>query len=352
MTTALMPLQGAQAGEPRIWKSNKGTSINAELLFVGKTLVVFKTDKGKEISTPINSLSPEDIAYLKQLNEKPKVTSNVEEKITPAEKMAPKATEEKIPTKKTAQKEDELLATKEARLDTLKDGKGKGMHAYYEGENYVAKVNNKGFLMVYCKDDTGNIDERWRLLIRAKSLHRIDNSMVHFPFEKILTGNPAKPNATEIKYTFESKSGIKSDVILEFSPDGFTTWTRSEEGSSTPEDMIHIMSHHIGTMENVSKDQEYLKKIKFKRTLVEGKRERLDFSENVKISGDTEECEITGSFFGQLKLKFKRAGDDEAKLTPSQYPGSPLSQGFSMNTIKTDSTTNRHNSEKVTITFK
>jgi len=344
LSLALFSVQSSLAGEMRVWKSAKGSQINAELLFAGETLIVLKTDKGKEISLPIKSLADEDIAYLKQLKNT-KNEDKVEKEAAQKNKPAP---EKKTPT--TLPKE--AVAPKAGSLETLSEGKGKGLHAYYEGKQYIAKVTNKGSLLIYYKDADGKVDERWKMVIRAKSMLKTKNGWNHYKYLKILKGNPAKADATTIKYTFQSEAEITTDVIFEFSPDSVTTWTRSDEGAETPADVLHLMSHHFTTLDKVTKDNDYLKKMKLKRSTVKGDRERFNFSEVEKIHGDTKECEISGPFFGKAKLIIKRAKDDEAKLTPSQYPGISFSGGFSLNGIKTDCKTNDPNSEKTTITFK
>lgn len=355
LTIALLSIQISQAGEMRLWKSAKGSEIKAELLFMGETLVVLKTEKGKEISIPITSLGAEATDYLSQLreqkNEAPATTDKVEE---PKEAEKEMVEEKPKPEEKPAAAEAaaEVVAATGDALETLKDGPGKGMHAYYEGEKYIAELQNNGTLYLYHKDKEGKADRRWKLLILAKSIIKTKNGWKEFAYEKILKGNPAKKGATEVEFTFQSETGIISDVIYEFTPKGITTWTRSEEGPTTPEDALHAMSHHIVNINQVSKDKTYLRQIKLKQDKVNGEKEKYDFNEAVNLTGDTKECEITGPFLDKTKIQIERGRDDEARLTPAQYPEAPLSDGFSMNCIKTDCTSKKHNAEKTTILFK
>ncbi|MEZ7957073.1 MAG: hypothetical protein ACJAR1_000984 [Rubritalea sp.] len=341
LTIALLAMQSTYAGEMRVWQSSKGSQIKAELLFLGETLIVLKTEAGKEVSTPINSLVAADVAYLKQLQEVKNGAKDKEMAVAdPVEKETPP-----VPPK-------EVAPAKGNNLSTLTEGKGKGFHAYYEGEKYIAKVLSNGVLIIYYKDETGKVDERWKMRIAARAIRKDANGWIHYKYEKMLKTNPAKSGATEVKYTFQSEAGISCDVIFEFAPEGFTTWTRSEESDSTPEDVIHMMSHHFTGIDQVSKDKAYLKKMKIKRKTVKGEREKYDFTEVITLTGDTEEYEISGPFFGKTKLKVTRAKDKEAKLSPSHYPGTAFSGGFSMNGIKTDCKTNDPDGEQTTISFK
>jgi len=340
------------SSEMRVWESKKGSKITAEVLYVGETLVVFKTDQGKEISASIDSLVEADVVNLKLRREEAGSKPELDiEKEAPAVKVTPE------PVADVLEKEPEgaskaPVVRKGDHLPILAEGKGKGFHAYYEGTKYVAKVMRNGFLIVHYKDEKGNVDERWRMLIRAMSQRAESGGWERFAYEKMLKVNPAQEGVKEVKYTFQSETGIRSDVIFEFMPEGFTTWTRSDNSAKTPEETIHVMHHNCGVMGNVSTDEEYLKKCKLKIETSRNGNERYDYMDVVSLKGNTEECEISGPFFEKTKLIIERAKDENVKFTPSQSSNKCLSDGYAYNTIKKNWRTSNHESEKTKVTFK
>lgn len=336
---AFISLCSSAVAEMREWSSSKGKKITAEAIFVGETIVVFKTDKGKEIATPISGLSNDDIKFLKELKaakEKQHASPDLNKKTEP----------ETEPTAKPT------AAPKAGLLPLLADGKGKGFHAYYEGEKYIAKVNAKGVLTIQYKEADGAILPKWSIRIYPDARRITEAKTISYKFQKILKHGNAQMNPAEVRYTHQRDGDIKCEVVYEFTPDGYTTWTRSDESPETPPEMIHRLVHTVSKPSKISTDKSFLKKMKLKQEAYSGNDKKVDFLEEDRLKGDTKRYEMTGPILAKTKLRVDRGSAKEAKLLLTQYPGCPLESGFSFILRKDDCKTRDHQNEKATFTFK
>jgi len=311
----------------RVWESLQGSKITAEILSKTDTHVVLKTDKGKELNIAIDSLSQADKDFLKGLNQKESSDADLEEK-------AGEATDEDSKT-----------------LPVLNEGVGKGLHAYYEGNNFIAKVNSGGSLDIYIKEEK-KVVENWKIAIIADAYTEENGKREKYYREKIIKHSPAAMNPKEVKFTLLRRGDVTTEVIYEFSPEGFTTWFRSVEGEETPADMTHRLRHLVGSVYKVNPDEKFLKKMKLKRKTVDGKRLRNDFFEVVDLGGDTEQFEFTGPLFGKKKITIQRGKSERIILSPYNYRGVGMRNGFAIYLTKTDITSTVHAEEKVTFTIK
>ena len=78
----------------------------------------------------------------------------------------------------------------------------------------------------------------------------------------------------------------------------------------------------------------------------------LDFNELIKPGGSAKEHELSGPFFGKLKIIVDKGRSDNTTLVAGTYPGMPLKNGINFFGGKVDYTKSDHKKEKVTFTFK
>ena len=330
---------------------------------------MFKTDKGKEVSTKIDSLTDEDIASLKQIrgnataDNTPAPTEVTEVKPspapTPSKPLEPSDTDEgpEAVNKTPAEKAKERQAARQPTnlLPVLKEGKGKGYHAYYEGDQYIAKVGARGQLSIIYKDDSGNIDENWNMTIVSHASRQegaTPDKWVVYHFEKMLKFDPPKMDATEVKYTCQRRGDMTTDVVFQFKPEGFTTWSRADETATTPPDMVHSILHHFTGVNKVSKDVDYHKKMKISYDPLDGRKGKSNFYDEKKLVNHVDEYEVSGPLFGKTKMEFKKGKDKNVRLLSYQYPGMTLAYGFTIYTVKDECETTNHDREMLSITFK
>ena len=239
-----------------------------------------------------------------------------------------------------------------ALLPVLKEGAGRGSHAYYEGKRYIAKVTRNGSIIITLKDDKGEMIEGWRIVARALSYNVTPAKHIRYPDEKLLEHKDPQANAKTVTYKMLREKGITCEVNYEFNPDGFSTWFSILETEATPKDVYHQLNYHLSTFENLSKEESYFEKMKMKRKMVVGGRNKLDFTEQIKPAGNAEEHEFSGPLWGKLKITVEKGRSENTMLTAGTYPGMPMKNGISLYSGKEDYTKNNPDKEKVTFIFK
>lgn len=341
----------AAESELREWKSNQGSTITAQAVYVGDQLIVLKNKDGKEISVSIDSLSAKDRDFLQSLKSTDsanKATEEVSPKPTMPDTTDTEKSEEVDPEKKQANQSE---ATGQF-LPKLTEGEGTGNHAYYKGEKFIAKIDSKGTLFVYYLDEDGKEVADWKIVIHSQSFTRLKGKLKRFSFEKVITHDKPQLNPKEVKFTFMREGDITSDIIYEFNPKGFTTWTRSVTTKDSPIDVKHIMRHLFPPIEKLSTEASFTKKTVIEIEDMKGNEEKFTFEDVELPKGNTSKFEIKGPLFGKSKLIIERCEDKKSKFIINPYPGSPLKSGFTIFNSKEDYGSNDHENEKTTFTFK
>ena len=345
--------------ELREWKSNKGTSLKAQAIFIGDQIIVLKNEAGKELSLPITSLSQADRDFLQSLKTTPTPEKELE-KITPPPSETPAEpetpTEEKADDPETEEKDD--TATKEDTpptinlLPILTEGEGKGHHAFYKGDKYTASINRKGNMIVNYLDEEKNINPNWRIIINSMSFIRIDNEIARYEPIKITKHGDPKLNPEEVKLTFLKESGIITETTIQFSKKGFTTWSRSETTSKTSPDAEHMIRHVFTPTDTYPKEDLIPEKMTLEMTSMKNDKEKYNFEETEILTGNMRNFEIRGPLIGKGKIIVERSNEEKAILVLHPIPRFALKKGFSIYTFKEDHTSNDQKNEKTTFTFK
>lgn len=244
------------------------------------------------------------------------------------------------------------------KLPVLTEGKGKGCHAYYEGDSYIAKVHDSGALELTLKD-AGQASVPGSVPLNKKKMWSIDivpglrdtkmKKSARHPVTEFTEHSPPSDQATKVKIVSKRTTGIIFETIYEFSPETITTWYRAEAGQETPKDRIYYLAHKINRIECGEKER---KKSKYELKSYSGKKIKYDFLESAKVSSkDSENINIEGPFWGKREISFERGSDEEATMKPVKYSDVTLRNGSSIWLIKTDSASNKHDQEKITITI-
>lgn len=338
----------------REWKSNKGTSIKAQAVYIGDEIIVLKNEAGKELSVPITSLSQTDRDFLQ--SKKNSTTPEQElKKETPPQPITPPA-EEKEVDPKTEKKDD--TATKEETpltinlLPILTEGEGKGYHAFYKGDKYTATINRKGNMIVNYLDEEKNIKPNWKIIINSISFLRIDNEIARFEPTKITKHGDPKLNPEEIKLTFLKETGIITEITIQFSKKGFTTWSRSETTSKTPPKTEHMMRHVFTPTDTYPKEDLIPEKMTLEMTSMKNDKEKYNFDETELLTGNMRNFEIRGPLIGKGKIIIERSNEEKAVFVLHPLPECALKRGFSIYSFKADHTSKDQRNEKTTFTFK
>lgn len=332
----------SNAGEMRVWESLKGTKMTAEVISIGDSSVELLTSKGKKVTVPFNLLIRDDIEYIAGLsNNKEKTTAETKDKAIEKEE------EKDTPAEKT----DKNAQIKTTSLPVLTEGPGSGSHAYYEGEKYFAKVIKNGKLIITIKDDQGEEVKGWKITGASHSFteHRRHTKQ---PDEEFIKFEEPQAKASTVKFQVLRKTGIKAEMIYEFTPDGFTTWFDIEEGKESPAEGAHHLVYHVQSFQAFSNDYEVFEKVIMSRKMVEGGKNDINFNNSIEPSGSAEKYEFTGPIFGKLKMLIEKGRSDEFRLSATTIDSSPMKDGLAIFGSKKDYSKNVHSKEKVTFTFK
>lgn len=307
--------------ETREWTSKAGTKVKAELVKLEADKVVLKLDSGKEVTVNLVDLSEDDQKFLKQAE-----TAKVE---TPA------------------------AAGSQRFLPELQDGAGKGFHAVYKGDDFQAKVDKGGGMVINPIID-GKVNEKWAINIVADIYEQKANDREKFWFVSFEEYAAAKENPEKVRLVGTRRGGTKCEVVYEFGKNYVTTWFRAEPSDElkTKENIVYRMRHLVGKTTDMDSSEKFAKRCKLKQTMANGDRKSYDFWEAVKLGGDTEEIEIGGPLVGKSKMTFTRGKSEQIKFAPYQYGEAPLTSGFAIYMYKPDPATSEQDKEKTTITFK
>lgn len=319
------------AAELRDWTSNKGSTLKAELVSKTDTHVTLRTDSGKEMSVAIKQLSDDDQEYLKEID---------------AENSAQKTDAADAGNDRKAGKRGADL------LPVLRDGKGAGYFAHFEGDHYLARINSNGTMDLLLKDkkQASGLLEEWKIVVQpiAYKKNKLGTITANRIMEILKHGEPVQePKMVEL--SVKLKSDIKCDLIYEFTPTGISTWMRSEHGSDPPEVMNHMMTHYFKDIRGLTKDPKDLKKMRLK---IES--DKYDYATKHKISSiaSRDDYEITMPAITDTKITLEKGSDKNIRLMSWKYGDSELSKGFYIRARKGDYNSTKHAAEKTTIRFK
>ena len=338
----------ASPTESRSWTSNKGTSIKAQALYIGDQVVLLKTEAGKEVSVPISSLSQADRDFLQSLKKPAPPEKEQKEETTPQ----PDDTTQEDTTQEDPKEDSADTTSTLNSLPILTEGEGKGLHAFYKGDKYTASIDRSGTMIVYYLDEKKNIKPDWRISISPKSFLRINHEIKKFPTTKITKHGEPQLNPKEVKLTFLKETGIVTEITLQFTPKGFTTWFHAKTTSETPTDTEHMVHHHFGPTDPYPKEDLISEKMSLKMTNLSNQTEKYDFNEIEILRGNMAEFEIRGPIIGKGKIIIERPKNREAVLVLNPLPELELKKGFSVYNFKEDHTSKDHKAEKLVFTFK
>lgn len=241
-------------------------------------------------------------------------------------------------------------------LPVLTEGKAKGCHAYYEGDNYIAKVSADGGLSLTLKD-AGQASVAGSVPLNSESIWSINiepgvwdtkwKKRVSQPIAEFIEHSPPSDNATQVRILSKRTTGIVFETIYEFSPETISTWYRAEPGYETPEEQVLHLAHQISRIECSEKDR---KKSKYELKPLSGRKVKYDFFEPAKLGGkDAKSIAIEGPFWGKREITFERGQDKGAAMKPVKYGDVSLRNGSSIWLIKDDTKSSKQEKEQITI---
>lgn len=241
-------------------------------------------------------------------------------------------------------------------LPVLTEGKAEGYHAYYEGDNYIAKVDGSGALELTLKD-AGQASVAGSVPVNNKKMWSIDiapsvwdtkwKKRVSQPIAEFIEHSPPSDNATQVRILSKRTTGIVFETIYEFSPETISTWYRAEPGYETPEEQVLHLAHQISRIECSEKDR---KKSKYELKPLSGRKVKYDFFEPAKLGGkDAKSIAIEGPFWGKREITFERGQDKGAAMKPVKYGDVSLRNGSSIWLIKDDTKSSKQEKEQITI---
>ncbi len=315
----------AHAGELREWTSSKGSKMTAELVSKTDTHLTLRQASGKEITLAIKQLSDADQAYLKQLDE---------------------AASDKGQNKVDKEKK------KAGLLPVLHDGIGVGYFAYFEGEHYVARINANAAMEVYLKEEekASGLLDGWKMMVEPIAYKRNKLGTISgYKMVEILNHGDPVENPDQVKLSVMLKGGIKCELIYEFTPEGLTTWMRSERGSDPPEVMNHMMTHRLGRVLQLANDQKDLEEMRLKV-----RSDKYDYFNKHRINTTVshDKYEVSMPAITNTKILFDKGSDRNTRLMCWKYGDDALSKGYFIRSRKDDFNSAKHDAEKTSITFK
>ena len=316
-------------GELREWTSSKGTKLTAELVSKTDTELTLKNKSGKEITLAIKQLSEADQQYLQEL-----------ENVDDADKPEAAATGNQGKAGKKA-----------GLLPVLGEGLGAGYFAHFEGDHFVARINSNATMDVYLKDkeqSSGLLDD-WKMVVQpiAYKKNRLGTVSAYRIVDTLKHGDPAE-DPEKVELSVMLKSGIRCDLIYEFSDEGLTTWMKSEGGSDPPEVMSHMMTHRLGSVKQITEDPKDLEKMRLK---IES--DKYDYLGKYRINATQtkDDYEISMPAITSTKIRFDKGSANSVRLLPWKYGDDPLAKGYYIRARKAAFDSTDHKREKTTINF-
>jgi len=313
------------AAELREWTSSKGTTLKAELVSKTDSHLTLRQASGKEITLAIKQLSDADQNYLKQLDEA--ASDKGQNKVDKGKKKA-------------------------GLLPVLHDGIGVGYFAYFEGEHYVARINANASLEVCLKDkeQTSGLLDGWKMEVEPVAYKKNKLGTISgYKMKEILNHGDPVENPNQVKLSVMLKGDIKCELIYEFTPEGLTTWMRSERGSDPPEVMNHMMTHRLGEVSQLTSDPKDLESMRLKV-----RSDKYDYLNkhriNTTVSND--KYEVSMPAITSTKILFNKGSDRNTRLMCWKYGDDALSKGYFIRSRKGVFNSTKHDAEKTSITFK
>lgn len=242
-------------------------------------------------------------------------------------------------------------------LPVLEGGKADGLHAYYEGDNYIAKVDGQGVLELTLKD-AGQASVAGSVPLNKKKMWSIDiepgfydtkwQKRFRHAITEFMEHTEPSDKATKVRILAKRATGIVFETVYEFSPEAITTWYRAERGYETPKEQILHLNHRINRIECSDKERE---KCSYEQKLQGGKRMKYDFLESKRVGGDSKSVKIKGPFWGKREILLERGRDEDAVMRPVKYGDVTLRNGSEIWLAKEDTTSSKHENERITITI-
>ena len=322
----LASLLSTSLAETREWTSTKGTKIKAELVSQTETHVTLKKSNGKKLEVPIKSLTEADQQYI-QSQKSPAEEDNAEQN------NAKKSKGKKL-------------------LPTLKEGKGKGYFAYYEGNAYTATIEPNGSLVIRLTENGKTIDN-WSLNIVPRTIHKPKGKQQRgLGVQKVIKHGDPVDSPEKIELTMLLKEDITAEVVYEFNAKGITTWMKTTEGKTTPSDVTHYLTHQFKSVKEVTTDIKDHKKMYLKGKDVKGKSIKYNYYELTRLGKNVSEFDVSMPAVSKVKISMEKSDDENVTLRTINYGDNALNLGYGVWFYKEKIGSSDQAKEKSTINFK
>lgn len=301
---ACASLLEAEADSFRVWKSDVGTEIEAQLIANYEGSVILERRDGSRVSVALERLDEKTQEMLKGLH--PVAAAN------------------------------EPLG---ADLPALKTGPWTGFHAVYQEDRFDAFLRRNGSLHILPKNKGKPILGPYPIVLRPELHYKTETGWRQRVIKQLLTTQPAQTQPQEIAYTGRTEEGVEFHFHLEFKANRVLAWGYLKDPTGLPnptEFQIRVQVVRTHPLNDDASEAQARAAVADSAVLVKTDKgeaslplfEPITLQKQANLRAPSH-VSIRSNSWPERKIHIKGPEAREGQIWLWNYPGQRLFQGFS-----------------------